>query len=262
MSLPRANKDLGQHFLKDKTVIEKITTDFGKQASAIIEVGPGPAVLTPFLAAHKKPIKLFEMDERFLELLEPVVGEGNIVMGDALKQDMAALMKDWNWDNNVWLVSNLPYNISAPLTLKFIQCPQIRYMSLMYQKEVAQKIVPAIEKNFMGSLYALANTYFECKQLCKVAPGAFHPPPKVDSMVVSFQRKESPVISLQEFEKFEKYLRNIFQFKRKQLGGVLKVYKDKIDITIVLAELGIASNCRAEALSLEQIHSLYKRIYA
>ena len=203
MSLPQANKNLGQHFLKDKNVIEKITTDFVDQAKYIIEVGPGPAILTKYLGEHKLPLKLFEMDERFVELLAPIVGEENLVMGDALKQDIHGLTEQWKWNEGIWLVSNLPYNISAPLTLKFIQCPAIEFMSLMYQKEVAEKVVPRVSKNSMSSLFALTNTYFECSNLCKVSPGAFHPPPKVDSMVISYKRKKDPAISLDQFSSFE-----------------------------------------------------------
>jgi 16S rRNA (adenine1518-N6/adenine1519-N6)-dimethyltransferase len=256
--LPWANKDLGQHFLKDTKIITAITDDFKDEAKNIIEIGPGPGILTEHLANHELPFHVIEKDDRMIEYLQDIVKEGNINFTDALQVNYSEFIKERGLDENLWLVSNLPYNVSTPLLLMFLQTPEIKYMTLMFQKEVADKVFPfATKKNFMGSLMSLSLTYFEADLLCKAPPGAFIPPPKVDSAVITFKRRENPVIPLSEFKKFEKFLRALFQFKRKQIGKGLKAYASKEKLEVALAEIGHPITVRAEALQLEDIQKLY-----
>src|SRR5665647_728814 len=112
---------------------------------------------------------------------------------------------EFDWKNflsthgfkSIWLVSNLPYNVSVPLTLSFLRIPEIKYMTLMYQKEVAEKILPKDLRNSMGSLHVLNLTQFEISHVVNAPPGAFLPPPKVDSQVLQFKRREIPLIGLE-----------------------------------------------------------------
>lgn len=258
--LPQANKDLGQHFLRDSGIIQKITSDFASEADAIIEVGPGPGILTGHLAAHQLPYFVIEMDTRFEEYLTPHLSHSQITFGDALQIDWKNFLEERSLSGkNIWLVSNLPYNISVPLTIQFLQIPEIKFMSLMYQKEVADKIISfeGHKKNEMGSLKALCQNYFHCHQLCKVPPGAFSPPPKVDSSVVSFSRKAHPEIDLKHFREFEKFLRLIFSHKRKQLGSVLKGHYPEECWQKALASCNIDKTIRAEAFHFNQVIELY-----
>lgn len=257
-NLPKPNKDLGQHFLKDKVVIEKITTDFSHECDVIVEVGPGPAILTKFLSAHNKPLHLIEMDTRFEELLLECTPKEHINFEDALKFDWNSFIQKNNYqDKKIWLVSNLPYNISAPLFLSFSKIEQIKYMSLMFQKEVGEKTYfRENTKNQMSSLLSISKNFFESKMLTKVLPGAFNPPPKVDSVVVSYKRIEDPIVCIKDWKKFESFLRELFQFKRKQLGSVLKKYKKKDPE--LFTNIGIDSTLRAETLSIEQVYTLYE----
>ncbi|AYF43690.1 MULTISPECIES: 16S rRNA (adenine(1518)-N(6)/adenine(1519)-N(6))-dimethyltransferase RsmA [Halobacteriovorax] len=257
--LPWANKDLGQHFLNNQNIISKITDDFAEVAESIIEVGPGPGILTKNLAAHNQDIHVVEKDERMIEYLAPIVKADHINFTDALAFDFEAFINEKGLGDKTWLVSNLPYNISTPLLLKFLQTPSIKYMTLMFQREVADKVFAfASKKNFMGSLMALSQTYFKTSLLVKAPPGAFTPPPKVDSAVISFERIDNPVIALDEFTKFEKFLRAVFQFKRKQLGKVLKSYTSVEKIQAGLAHINQPLTVRAEALKLEDLQNLYK----
>ncbi len=257
--LPWANKELGQHFLNNQNIITKITDDFADRAKHIIEVGPGPGVLTKHLAAHDSNLNVVEMDTRMIEYLGPIVKEENILFTDALALDFDQFINDKGIGEECWLVSNLPYNISTPLLLKFLQTPKIKYMTLMFQREVADKVFAfATKKNFMGSLMALSQTYFKTSLLVKAPPGAFTPPPKVDSAVISFERIENPVIALEDFPKFEKFLRAVFQFKRKQIGKVLKSYAPAERIAAGLESINQPLTVRAEALKLEDLQNLYK----
>jgi len=255
--LPRPNKELGQHFLKDKSIIEAITNDFHSECDVIIEIGPGPAILTRALSSHNKELYVIEKDTRFNDLLLECVKEENIFFEDALKFDWQTFLEEKKLqDKKIWLVSNLPYNVSAPLFMSFQKVHAIKFMSLMFQKEVGEKTYfKDNTKNQMGSLLAISNNYFKSSLLSKVLPGAFNPPPKVDSVVISYTRFESPRVGIDQFAKFEQFLRTIFRFKRKQLGSVLKGNVDSIED--FFAKTKIKRETRAEALSLEEIYELF-----
>jgi 16S rRNA (adenine1518-N6/adenine1519-N6)-dimethyltransferase len=254
---PTANKSFGQHFLNSPTVIQKITCPLPSHCDAIVEVGPGPAVLTPHLAQYQKPLYVIEMDERFVELLAPVVGADHIFRQDALTFNWPDFLTRNNFQH-IWLVSNLPYNVSVPLTLAFLRIPQIETMTLMYQKEVAEKILPKDLRNSMGSLHVLMLTQFDINHVVYAPPGAFVPPPKVDSQVLGFKRKTAPLIPLDQIDDFEKFLRLIFGNRRKQLGGILRKDWGTEKTQYAMNESQLSMEIRAEALTLNQVLKLYE----
>jgi 16S rRNA (adenine1518-N6/adenine1519-N6)-dimethyltransferase len=254
---PLANKSFGQHFLSSPSVISRITSPLPPGTEAILEIGPGPAVLTRHLASYKLPLYVIEMDERFIEYLSPIVGPESIFFEDAL---------DFNWEKflkekslkNIWLVSNLPYNVSVPLTLSFLRIPEIKHMTLMYQKEVAQKILPSDLKNSMGSLRALCLSQFNLKHVAYAPPGAFVPPPKVDSQVLGFERKNIPDVSILELDELEQFLRLVFSQRRKQLQGILKAKWGAEETVRRMREAGLDPQTRAEALTFENVLELFR----
>lgn len=250
----KANKNLGQHFLTDKNVIDKITSDYAQEAQVIIEVGPGPGALTQKLSLIDKPLYLVEMDKRFEESLTQFCPRDHIYFEDALHCDFDKITTQ----PGIWLASNLPYNISSQLFIKFLQIPQIQFMTLMYQKEVGIKTVTVEQKK--SSLLCLSENYFESKVLCKVPPGAFSPPPKVNSIVISYQRRSEPEVSLADFDLFQHFLRKIFEAKRKQLSSLLKKNFPTFDWKQIYAKLEIADNIRAEDLDFTTIKKLFREI--
>jgi 16S rRNA (adenine1518-N6/adenine1519-N6)-dimethyltransferase len=257
-NLPRANKDLGQHFLTDKKVISSITNDFVEDFDAIVEIGPGPAVLSKELASKEIPYYAIEMDDRFIPQLQEITPQENIFNQDALKFQWDHFLQQNPDIKKIWLVSNLPYNISSKLLISFLTIPQIEFMTLMFQKEVGEKTYFRDQKNTMSSLFALSNTYFKTNQLMKVLPGAFSPPPKVDSVVVSYQRIDEPKVTIDEFKVYERFLRNLFAQRRKQIKANLKgQYSNYMD---ALEKSGIEASLRAETLNLEQIHTLFRNL--
>jgi 16S rRNA (adenine1518-N6/adenine1519-N6)-dimethyltransferase len=258
MSDPRANKALGQHFLKDSKVIDSICHDFTAVASSLIEIGPGPGALTTQLHQQGKPLLVIERDQRFITDLQNLLGADQVIHQDALEVDLEKIILERDYQSPIWLVSNLPYNVSTPLLVKFIQCPSLRYMTLMFQKEVAQKVFDfSKSKNPMGSLMALTLTYFEAKLLCQVPPGAFNPPPEVNSTVLSFSRIEHPKIPLSNFLVFERFLRQLFQHKRKQSLSILKAYFPEPRLRHSFHAVGIKAEQRAESFTLEQVQDLF-----
>ncbi len=252
----KADKNLGQHFLKDKTVIEKICSDHHGLYDVIIEVGPGPGALSKELSKIGKPLYFIEKDERFIEDLELLTSKENIFHQDALEFNWEDFLTQNDLsDKKIWLVSNLPYNVGTILFVQFLQISQIQFMTLMFQKEVGEKTFLRNIKNEMSGLLFLSLNYFQSKQLCKVLPGAFNPPPKVNSNVVSYIRKEQFDISIEEFSRLNNFTRTLFAQKRKQLSAALK----KLGILEKVQEDGmIAPTLRAETLSYQQVLRLYQ----
>jgi 16S rRNA (adenine1518-N6/adenine1519-N6)-dimethyltransferase len=260
LELPSTDKSLGQHFLRDQNIIQQICCDFKDKAEAIVEIGPGPGILTEHLAELGLPYFVIEKDSRFEVYLEQFLKTEQIWMGDALQVHLSRYFEEKGISGKkIWLVSNLPYNIATPLLVNFLQAPEIAYMTLMFQKEVADKVFPfATTKNFMNSLLVLCQSFFECDLLTKVPPGAFAPPPKVDSAVISFTRRETPLVPLSEFRTLEKFLRQMFSQRRKQLGGVLKSNFPVEKIKESFQALGIETTLRSEVLTLPQVIELYR----
>ena len=255
--LPKANKDLGQHFLKDKTVIQKIMDDAPEDFDAIVEVGPGPGVLTTPLNDFERPLYLIEMDARFEEMLQ-LSNVEEIFFQDAMQFEWDKFLQDKDLKGKkIWLVSNLPYNVSSQLFAGFCRVPEITAMTLMYQKEVGEKtVLREGVKNQMNSLLMLSSAFFDAKSITKVSPGAFLPPPKVDSIVVGYKRKE-PLVPLSNFKTYEAFLRKLFSFKRKQIGSVLRSWPEGKELAQKLEENGFDLRTRAEALSQDQVMDLY-----
>jgi 16S rRNA (adenine1518-N6/adenine1519-N6)-dimethyltransferase len=247
-----AKKNLGQHFLKDKKVISEIIQSIETNlVDLLIEVGPGPGALTLDLVTLSLPLLLIERDNRFVNLWkEYKIQNSNsnchldIISDDALEVNYQSLIGH----RKTWLVSNLPYNISTPLTRLFLELPLITHMTLMYQKEVADRL---LGKGGMNSFHFLLSSHFKITMLQQVKPGAFNPPPKVDSTVIKFQRLVNPLFSLTELKPIEAFTRKLFSSPRKQIKTHFPELF-KLDAFIHLATI------RAEKLQASDILQLYQ----
>jgi len=260
LPLPKNNKDLGQHFLTQLSTILQICDSFqvNKESHGIIEVGPGPGALTEHLSRKDAVFHVIEKDPRMQEFLQAFLKPEQMHFTDALALTMDEFIAQYFGGKKIWLVSNLPYNVGSPLFVKFLQVAAIDQMTLMFQAEVADKIVPfKTLKNEMNSLMALGQNYFETQLLLKVPPGHFSPPPKVDSAVITLKRRLNPAVPLKEFKSYEKFLRLAFSQKRKQLMGILKAQYKKEQLEATFSKLQLLNTVRAEALSLEQVQQMY-----
>jgi len=182
-----ANKTLGQHFLHDMNITDKIArlaTPF--DGATVFEVGPGPGGLTRslFKAGANKVIAI-EMDDRFLpplaEIGEAARGELRVINGDALKVDMAA-----EASGEIKIAANLPYNVGTKMLTNWLTAEPIFWSRavLMFQKEVAERVVASVGDSGYGRLAILAQSVCEVDYAFTVPASAFSPPPKVDSAVV------------------------------------------------------------------------------
>jgi 16S rRNA (adenine1518-N6/adenine1519-N6)-dimethyltransferase len=216
-----ANKKLGQHFLLDMNItrrIARIPGDLG--GKTVIEVGPGPGGLTRALLEAGAQVIAIEKDARFMPLLEPLVdwsgGRLQIVQGDALAIDQETLVHAGSAD----IVANLPYNVGTELLVRWLKAGAWRGpMTLMFQKEVAQRIVAKPGSDAYGRLAVLAQARCEARLEFTVPPRAFTPAPKVASAIVRLTDRVDPYPRL---DVLERVTAAAFGQRRKMLRSALR----------------------------------------
>ena len=249
----RARKELGQNFLLDLNLTGKIARAAGPlDGATVIEVGPGPGGLTrALLASGAARVVAIERDPRCLGALAEVAarwpGRLEVVEGDALKADFGALAAG---ASDVRVVANLPYNIGTQLLVNWIACadwpPLWSQLTLMFQKEVAERIVAAPGTDAYGRLGVLAGWRTQARILFDVPRQAFTPPPNVTSSVVQIVPRAAPLPA--DLRALERVTQAAFGQRRKMLRQSLKVLGGER----LLAAAGIDGTRRAETLSVEE----------
>lgn len=243
-----AKKSLSQNFLIDQNIVENIVkTAEVEAADTVLEIGPGPGVLTEKLIETGCRLIAIEKDHLFAAHL-PRLGLVQVVEGDFLEQDLIELVP-----LQTKVVANLPYNLTSPILEKlFRQGARFERLVLMMQKEVAERVVAKPSSKAYGALTVFCNYYTEAVIAFKVKASCFYPSPKVDSAVVLFKMKKekTPV----DEEKFFTFVRSLFSFRRKMISNSLKMlYAD----TSSLTKAGLKGTERCEILSLEQLLTLF-----
>lgn len=256
-----ANKGLGQHFLLDLNITRRIAKTAGDLAGqTIIEVGPGPGGLTRALLEAGAKVIAVEKDARFIPLLEPLIewseGRLTIVEGDALEVDEEALLlhgppasrrpaqQQAGETPAVHIISNLPYNVGTPLLIKWLKAgPWRGPMTLMFQKEVAQRIVAKPGSDAYGRLAVLAQARCSTRLEFIVPPRAFTPPPKIASAIVTLRDLPDPYPHL---DALERVTFAAFGQRRKMLRAALRSLTP--DAEALLEAANIASTARAEEI--------------
>lgn len=252
----QAKKALGQNFLLDLNLTGKIARVAGDLTdSTVIEVGPGPGGLTrALLAAGARRVVAIERDERCLAALAEVSnhypGRLEVISGDALKTDFAALAKTASQDGPVRIAANLPYNIGTELLIRWLTVadwpPFYQSMTLMFQREVAERIVAGAGSDAYGRLGVLAGWRTEARIAFDVPPQAFTPPPKVTSSVVHLVPRASPLST--DVKKLGRVTEAAFGQRRKMLRQSVK----SLGGEALLTRAGIDPTRRAETLSVEE----------
>ena len=213
----KAKKSLGQNFLIDKNILEKITDITDIKDKIILEIGPGTGNLTSYIL-KKNPKKIFviEKDDNLaLNLKNKFDDKLIIINDDVLKIDENILFKD-----KVIVFGNLPYNISTEILSKWIinlkESFWFESLVLMFQKEVADRIIAKFNTSNYGRLSIICNWKLNIKKVCDIKPGAFYPKPKVDSSLLFFHPKKN-FIKLNNPKNLEKVTRIFFNQRRKML---------------------------------------------
>lgn len=255
----RAKKSLGQNFLLDSNITDKIAGLAGDITShTIFEIGPGPGGLTrSLLSSGAKKVIAIEYDEKAVDALsglrEAAGDKLTLIHGDALEADLLSLA-----EGPRGIIANLPYNVATPLLLGWLkqiyQDPKnFDFMALMFQREVADRIAAQPATKAYGRLSVMAQWLCSAQRVYDLPPSAFTPPPKVSSAIVLFKPKE-PVADRPSFADMEKILAAAFQQRRKMIRASLKPYLYAIEAC------GLDPTLRAENLTVQDFVALAKAL--
>ncbi len=256
-----ARRRLGQHFLLDLNLTDRIAAAAGDlTASGVIEIGPGPGGLTrSLLAAGARHVVAVERDGRCVEALAELAAACperlTVLHEDALSLDTTELCRRAGApDRPCAIVANLPYNIATPLLIEWLRhVDKFSSLTLMFQKEVAQRLVAKPRSKTYGRLTVLVRWLCEASALFDVAPRAFVPPPKVTSTVVRLVPRARPLAEA-DFATFERVTAAAFGQRRKMLRASLRSLD--VDAAALLNAAGVTPTARAEELEVEEFCAL------
>jgi len=215
----KAKKHLGQHFLKDRAIAQKIADTIAGSGDVVLEIGPGMGVLTKLIKEFDyKKLYVSEVDlESIYYLVAKEIVEKEQILGDFMKLDLAS-----TFDNEIAIIGNFPYNISSQIVFKTIDDrKKIKVFAGMFQKEVAERICASPGNKKYGILSVMVQAYFDAEYLFTVEPEAFKPAPKVRSGVIRLVRKDKLNIECDEVL-FKKVVKTSFNTRRKMLRVSLK----------------------------------------
>ena len=249
----RARKRFGQNFLHDTNVIQRIINSLKpKEGDRIVEIGPGLGALTEPLIEAAGKIEVVEIDRDLVERLQNRFSSDvlQIHSGDALKFDFKEVAGE---TDKLRIIGNLPYNISTPLLFHLMeQLDCIQDIHCMLQKEVIERMAAGPGDKDYGRLSIMLQYHCKVTKLFNVGPGAFNPPPKVESAVARLVPHKSPPVKVNDYKLFSQMVNQAFTQRRKTLRNALKNYLSSEQIEAV----GVNPGARPETLSLEEFAKL------
>ena len=257
------SKSLGQNFLHDESVLDSIVDGAGVcKDDLIIEIGPGVGSLTAKLLQKAGNVVSIELDNDLIPILQNELSQEQnftLIHKDALKVDFNEIIKD---HESVKLVANLPYYVTTPIIIKLLKEEyNFKSLTIMIQKEVAERIDAKPNCKEYGSLSLLVQYYCNTQIIKRVSPGAFIPQPKVESIVIKLDRLEKPRVDVTDEDLMFKIIRNAFNMRRKTLlNGVKFLNMKKEDILKAFENASIDPKRRGETLSLEEFRNLTEEI--
>ncbi len=246
----KAKKHLGQHFLKDENIAQKIGDTLSLQGyKHVLEIGPGMGVLTKYLLKKDVAVSAMELDSESVKYLEEHYAdkELEIIPADFLKYDLSHMFNGAPYA----ITGNFPYNISTQIVFKTLENRgQIPEFTGMFQKEVAQRICQKEGSKVYGILSVLTQAFYDAEYLFTVPPSVFNPPPKVDSGVLRLTRKKDFDLPCDE-KLFFRVVKTAFQQRRKTLRNSLKTFNlsDNLKANTIFGQ-------RPEQLSVSQFIEL------
>ena len=261
--LVQAHKNLGQNFLIDTEAVRSIVAAAEiKEGDQVIEIGPGIGSLTEQLLLAGAKVLAYEVDDSLQQILHnelPKQENFKLVMQDVLKADLA---KDtaayFDTSKPLKIVANLPYYITTPIIFSLLASGlNFASLTLMMQKEVAERIAAASGSKAYGPLTIAVQTQMAVKQTIEVDHTSFWPQPKVDSTVLVLAPLAEPLVAPAGTKRFNRYVKMCFAQRRKTLNNNLKAFvKDKDERAELLAYLGVKPTARPEELTIPQFIKL------
>lgn len=254
------SKSLGQNFLINPSVCPRMAEYGGAEKGVgVIEVGPGIGVLTCELAKRADKVVAVELDKRLLPVLDETLAEFDnvkVVNDDILKIDLKKLIKEEFKNKEVVVCANLPYYITSPVIMKLLEDRlPIKSLTVMVQKEAAQRICAEVGTRQSGAVTVAVNYYSTPQLLFNVSAGSFMPAPKVDSAVIRLDILKNPIVKLNDEKMFFKIIKSAFGQRRKTLSNSLSagLSLPKSDIINALKTADVPANYRAEQLKMQQL---------
>lgn len=263
------SKALGQNFLVNPSVCPKMAALCGAdEQTGVIEIGPGAGVLTNELAQLSCKVVAVEVDKRLLPVLaETLSGHENVtvVNDDAMKLDFHRLIQEEFPGREVVVCANLPYYITSPILMRLLEerLP-VKAITVMVQKEAAERICAVPGTRASGAISAAVHYYSEPENLFKVSAGSFLPAPKVDSAVIRLNIRKEPPIQAADERLFFKVVRAAFLQRRKTLANSLSagLSLPKATVSTLLTSVGIPDKARAEEMTMQQFADIAAAVHA
>ncbi len=256
------SKALGQNFLINPTVCPRMAEMGGaKPGVGVIEIGAGVGVLTKELSKRADKVVCIEIDSRLLPVLAETLDDCDnveIVNADVLKVDLSALIEEKFKRLDVVFCANLPYYITSPILMALLeQRLPIRSITVMVQKEAAQRLCAKPGTREVGAISIAVRYFSEPTVLFQVSRGSFMPSPDVDSTVIRLDVHQKPAVDA-DCETFFKVVRGAFSMRRKTILNCLSsgLSLPKADVSAVLERAGVPASARAEQLSMEQFSNI------
>lgn len=259
-------KQYGQNFLLDDNILKNIVKSAElKKDTNVIEIGPGLGFLTNYLQQATTKVLCYEIDEQMVEHLNELNYNISIINDDFLKRNLNKDFKNiFDNSNNITLVANLPYYITTPILLKVLEeTTRIDKMIVMMQTEVAKRLCGKPSTKDYNALSVLIQYFTNPRIIFNVSPKSFFPEPNVESSVVMIEKKEEPLLEVENLDFFLKFNRNIFAQRRKTLyNNIQKAYNyDKGLIKKIIKENNLDESVRSEELDVSQIVKLANDFY-
>lgn len=260
-------KSLGQNFLIDDTVCPRMAQSAAGEGVGVLEIGPGAGVLTCELAKASKRVVAVELDERLRPILAKTLGEYNnvkVIWGDVLKLDLKKIIDEEFADcAQVNICANLPYYITSPVIMMLLESRlPIGSITVMVQKEAADRLCAEVGSRAAGAVTAAVNYYSEASLLFGVPRNSFLPEPNVDSAVIKLTVRQKPPVYVCDEALFFRIVKACFAQRRKTLLNTVSntLGIDKNVLRSALEQLGLPETVRGETLNMEQLAHLTKVI--
>ncbi len=268
----KLSKSLGQNFLIDKNIIEKIIDDADiDKDDLVIEIGPGIGVITREISQRAADVVAIEIDKNLIPILNETLKDLtniSILNQDILKTDLNQIIKKYKTENkgikNVKIIGNLPYYITTPIVMKILEDGvDVKSITIMMQKEVADRIMAKPKEKARGALSVAVQYYCYVNKVVDVSKEVFIPQPKVNSTVLRLDKREDSPVNLKDDKLFFVAVKSGFGQRRKTILNSLSSNSGftKEDIKEILETTGIDFARRAETLSMKEFASIANAMY-
>lgn len=261
------SKALGQNFIINPNVCPEMADEaIDNDGMGVLEIGPGIGVLTYQLAKRADKVVSVELDKRLLPVLDETLAEFDnveIINADVMKLDLNELIKEKFGSREVCVCANLPYYITSPIIMMLLESKlPIKSITVMVQKEAADRLCAEIGSRDSGAVTVAVNYYAEAKRLFNVSKGSFMPAPKVDSAVIRLDIRQEPPVKVSDEKKFFKLVKAAFGQRRKTALNSISsgMSLPKSEVAAAIEKTGLDINIRAEKLTMQQLADLCENI--